>query len=240
MGGVIIFAMFSPIIQRIKWFIAPAVLALMLVFATDSKSQVVIETDIVKKVSAAYWYDASNMTYVSGGVGEAFGGFGELFCFHSQADDPPTSSRTYEVVTAAELFKESGGSTVGMYVLGWMFDNYYDSIFGGSGSGLSESNTFQRALWEIAMDFNGDVASIDLYSGTYWPEFTNTIIDDIITNFDTISSGYTLSNFNFEFLKDSESGYQDMLLVTPVPEPSAALSIGLVATFALLRRRRMA
>lgn len=167
---------------------------------------------------------------------------------------------------ASDVFDHPSASDRAVDIINWLVDQYYYSSFLDPTGTPELVDDFQYALWELEVDFQGDptVVGIPLadqldltsgshqrYSGNGYPDANDVIdplvgrdrsgpvpvVDPSVALYNNITPGYRSTQYEVNFLKDSNSGYQDMLLITPVPEP-ASPGLALVAGVLFLARRR--
>ncbi len=202
-----------------------------------------ITTELTRIGSQAFYYDAQDITYVSGGTGEAFGGSAQLLCIDYGVSAPSQGvTLTYEVVPAIDIFANTTGAERGFDYINWVFDNYFDEAFNIAPYYLNYRSQFQSVLYELVTDYNGTLASLSPSTGLIQnglsEDYYIGILDDLVTSDPLIPIGYRSSEFQFAFLTNMSESSQNMLLFSPVPEPSGALLIGLAGALALLRRKR--
>lgn len=189
------------------------------------------------------WFLGTNGVYDSGpNEGQSlFTGTANLFCIKRNASNPAADGEInyYDIVGVDQIFDNAGAvSGKGEALIHWIFDTYYATdAFLVNGTGPT---AFQAALWEVDRDYNGTIESLDLTVGHTYSESYRWMFEGLVDNYDSISSGYRSTNYQFTFLKDaSASGnLQDLIMITPIPEPGSAALAGLAASVALLRRRR--
>ncbi|MGC4017715.1 MAG: hypothetical protein QM755_24835 [Luteolibacter sp.] len=176
--------------------------------------------------STPYYYYGVTMNDPDSGA-PVLGGEGYMLCIQSGARGPgETETVNYLVLSDGASIFEDGSRTVD--VVNWLVDTYYADAFVKPTGTADLRFDFERAMWDLR---NHTIDEL-LASTTMGPSSINfSLYGDVPTN-------YRSSQFLVNFADDVRGDeYQDMLLITPVPEPSAA-ALGLIATTLLVVRRR--
>ncbi len=186
---------------------------------------------------AAY---VQNLTF-SGGS-SAYGGAGVLVCIDAFSEFPALpSERTYDVVGAASVVESATYANRSEALIDWVVDNYFTSFLDSTVSAYA----FNQVLWEITADYDGTLASLSSSSadgGYIYGARTDYIsmLDSLKSAYSSIPDSYRSSTFTTTFLVDqaTDQQYQNMVLVTAVPEPSTYLMMfaGVGALMAWRRR----
>lgn len=227
-------------------FHRPIQILIGLVLSTNfaSAQQVSMDINADPRIPGAHdWFIGTNAEYVTGpDVGESYlGGIVTLMCFNKRAFNPEVgTTHTYEIAVAANLFwQPSGLAGKGEAMVHWLLDTYYYD------ESYSDTWSFRCAIWEVAHDYDGTVDSMSLTTGvTSSTPGAGVVLDQLKTNYDSIPDTYRSTHYQVGYLTDtaqtpSGADYQGMLTLTPVPESSTIVFLGLVGMAATLRRKRL-
>jgi hypothetical protein len=203
--------------------------------------------------SDGYAATMTNITF-SGGTTPAYGGAGVVVCIDPFGEFPAIpSTHTYSVQSTAATVIAAGSTYVNRAeaMIDWVIDHYYTQFVNQSISGYA----FNQTLWEITTDYNGTAASLSSTSGTIYkdpaqnwgPEYPTmlTALKNAMAQ-STWSDSYRSTTYSTTFLKDlgtADAGwprYQNMVLVTAVPEPSTYLMMFAGVGALMFWRRRNA
>ncbi len=226
-------------------------LACLAVFGASQSMAQTITGQITSQVSSdGYAATMNNITF-SGGTTAAYGGAGVLVCIDAFGDFPAIpSTHTYSVLsTAATVIAAPTYTNRAEAMIDWVIDNYYTRFVDQTISGYA----FNQALWEITTDYTGTAASLSSTAGQIYKDTTQNWGPEypgMITALKTAmaqttwSDSYRSSTYTTTFLADLAAApagyprYQNMVLVTAVPEPSTYLMMfaGVGALMAWRRR----
>jgi hypothetical protein len=219
-------------------------LARLAIFGAGQTMAQTITGQLTTGVSSdGYAANIKNLTFSQGG--SAYGGTGVVICIDPFSEFPVLpSTHTYDVVGAASVMNASSTyANRAEAMIDWVVDHYYTSFVNQTMSGYA----FNQALWEITIDYNGTAASLSSSAGQVYkdpaqnwgPEFPSmvTALKAAMAS-STWSDSYRSSTFSTTFLVDRNSTYQNMVLVTPVPDPSTYLMMFAGVGALLVWRRR--
>jgi hypothetical protein len=186
--------------------------------------------------------NVSNLTFVEGGS-PAYGGAGVLVCLEPTAGFPILpSTHTYDVVGAGSVVNATGFAARTGALIEWAVDNY----FGAFQSGAIQGFSFNQLLWELSVDYNGTLASLNdsagaiIKSPSIGPEFP-AMLANLKSSYASIPDTYEATSFSVHFLTDKDPYYQNMALITAVPavpEPSTYLMLFAGVGAMMVWRRR--
>lgn len=192
----------------------------------------------------------SDMQYADGST--ALGGSAVGFCVEPNLISPGNgSTKTYALGPLTDIFRLQNAPETGLGAVYWLMDNYLDSHVLSTSAipDLQRQDlhaSFDSVLAEILQDWNGNYTDLDLNNGwkvvssgsSYFTEASNMLnaLKLAQPTADYISSSYQLKHFVNVTPESYET--QNLLAVTPVPEPGSALLISIVGFMAILRRRR--
>jgi hypothetical protein len=169
---------------------------------------------------------------------------GVVFCIDGPAHWPGFgTTNQYTVSSSLDFLMPQGGSEKAVGLMNYVIENYFDAFVAGGGAVWGDVPGYQMnmALWEITGDFNGTRDSISIVDDDEPSEnysLYRTIVNDLWTNYDSISSDYRSTKYDLKFLVEDDGVHQSLLMISPVPEPSAALLLGISAAGMVMRRRR--
>lgn len=223
-----------------------AVACLAIVGASQTMAQT-IKGQLTGKVSSDGWAASMKSITFAGGTTPAYGGAGVVVCIDPFNEFPGLpSTRTYNVVGAASVVAASATyANRAEAMIDWVVDRYYTSFINQTISGYA----FNQALWEITTDYNGTAASLSSSAGSIYkdpaqnwgvefPSMVTALKTAMASS--TWSDSYRSTAFSTTFLVDkaTDKHYQNMVLITAVPEPSTYLMMfaGIGALMAWRRR----
>lgn len=166
---------------------------------------------------------------------------GVVFCIDG-ATHWQGAGNTHQFTVEQTLdFTVAQGADKALGLMNYVIENYWDTMLTTPAWGPRPGYAMNMILWEITQDYDGTLESLDMLAGVGGLDENTAIyeaaIADLRANHDSIPSSYRSTKYNLQFLVDSDPTYQDLLLISPVPEPSsmALLAIG---GLALATRRR--
>lgn len=179
----------------------------------------------------------ANVSFATGSS-SVYGANGVLACIEPGAAFPePNSLHTYDVVSVASVIDAPAQFAARTDALvNWVVDNYYTDTLAWSIDG----HDFNQILWELTQDYDGTLASLNFNQGEIQSTRTDyrSMLAELKNAYSSIGDTYRSTTFSVHYLNDRDERYQNMLLVTAVPEPSTYLMMfaGVGALMAWRRR----
>lgn len=165
-----------------------------------------------------------------------------VFCLDGTARWQGTGDRrSYSVETTLDYLMPQGADRA-LGIMNYIIENYFDSFVEDPIYNNRSGYAVNATLWEFTTQYDGTFDSVSMMGlmseGTEAYLIYDTIFNDLKANYSSIASDYRSTKYNLQFLLDPDPVYQDLLMISPVPEPSGALLFGVAGVCALMRRRR--
>lgn len=201
------------------------------------------------------WFNLDVITY--SGTNRIIPNTVDALCFDEGGDVPlaetaptpdvPSEVHSYQFADLESAFKADAGigATKGVALVHWLYDNYYNSYF--TTFEANGATAFQDILWELELDYNGDLSSVDIGGGAFIStsvnSFHSVILDNLTAwvNDPTYDESYRSNQFGLAYVIDTSTSFpsdQSLLVSWVIPEPTTGLLLGAVGTLALRRRRK--
>jgi hypothetical protein len=211
-----------------------AVACLALLGAGQSMAQT-LTGNVTNREGNGGWI--ADITFATGSS-SVYGATGVIACIEPGADFPALpSTHTYDVVGAAGVINASATyANKADALMNWVVDHYYTQTLAWNIDGQD----FNQVLWEITQDFTGTASSMAFNAGAVQSTRADyrTMLSELKNAYSTISDTYRSSTFQVHYLVDRDTRYQNMILVTAVPEPSSYLMMFAGVGALLVWRRR--
>ena len=143
----------------------------------------------------------------------------------------------FEVVDVGSAPVPGGGmgATKAQGIVDIYHDHSSTALATSGGGGTNNfSAAFQIAIWEIAHDYDGTAASLNLSGGTFEVQNVNaTTMGHVATILNSVGLGHSMPGL-YALVLD---GRQDMIILVPLP-PTALLGVAGLGGLIWLRRRK--
>lgn len=198
-----------------------------------------IQLDVLSKPGDVNWYSVDNIADATTGA-PLLGGSGHVMCLEYWQNAPTVGNTySYDVTTGSDLesifYIYPEAASRGADLINWLVDAYYQQTFLDVDPHNDGAAYFFGTVQEIVFDFDGTLASLSGDAGNM--QFGDTpTLSGLTSNFASIPVGFRAEHFDVTFLNEPTDTTQNMMFITPVPEPSGVLLGGLGAMFLLTRR----
>ncbi len=178
----------------------------------------------------------ANISFATGST--IFGATGVIACIELGALFPELPSlHTYDVAPITSVVDVPAAAAKTEALMNWVVDTYYERVLSWNIGG----EAFNRVLWELSEDYDGTLASLSISSGEMQGSPSGqyaSMLSELRSAYSSISTSYRSDSFTVRYLVDRNQTYQNMALITAVPEPSTYLMMfaGVGALMAWRRR----